>query len=212
MRIKHILLTCIASCTLQLSAWAQDARSVLNQTAATLHKAGGIEATFEGTQFKGKQAASSASGKIEVMGNKFRISSNAFTTWFDGHTQWTLMAGSDEVNVSTPTAAEHQHINPDTFINRYKSGYNLTVNDSNYKGKSCHEVRMKAQARSSSIQLLIATIDKTTHLPLSIRIKDHKGQWTRIRVNSLKTHRRLSDSNFRFIAKQHPGIEIIDLR
>lgn len=212
MTFKHILLTMAASCALQLSTFAQSARSVLDQTASVLQHSGGIEATFEGTQFKGQKAAGIATGRIELDGNKFKITSDALTTWFDGHTQWTLMTGSDEVNVSTPSAGELQHINPYAFINLYKQGYTLSLNESSYKGKSCHEVRMKAQSGSNSIQLLVATIDKSTHLPLSVRIKDHKGQWTRIRVSGIRTHRKWNVSNFRFNAKQHPGIEVIDLR
>lgn len=212
MRIRRIILTMAATFALQLSAFAQEARTILDQTAATLRNSGGIEATFEGTHFNGKQAAGTATGRIEVMGDKFKIVSDALTTWFDGHTQWTLMKGSDEVNVSTPTPSEIQHTNPYSFINIYKQGYTLTRNDATYKGKTCHEVRMKAQSKSNNIQLLIVTIDKTTHLPLSIRLKDHKGQWTRIRVTGVRTHRKWGVSNFRYDAKQHPGVEVIDLR
>ena len=81
-----------------------------------------------------------ANGHIQVQGNKFKIASNALTTWFDGRTQWTLMNGSDEVNVSNPTAAELQQVNPYTFINLYKSGYNLKLANTTYHGKACHEL------------------------------------------------------------------------
>lgn len=212
MKLRNMALVLMAACSMQVSVWAQSAKSVLDQTAATLRSAGGVEATFEGTQFKGTQAAGTATGKIQIQGNKFKIASSALTTWFDGRTQWTLMKGSDEVNVSNPTAAELQQMNPYTFVNLYKSGYNLSLNESTYKGKACHEVRMTAQSRSNHIQLLVATIDKKTHLPLSIRIKDHRGQWMRIRVSGIQTKRKWGDANFRFDPKQHAGVEVIDLR
>lgn len=212
MKFRNIALIFFSACAMHLSALAQTARTVLDQTASALRSSGGIEATFEGTQFKGTQVAGTATGHIQIQGSKFKIASNALTTWFDGHTQWTLMQGSNEVNVSNPTAAELQQMNPYTFVNLYKSGYNLSLNEASYKGKSCHEVRMTAQSRSNNIQLLVATIDKSTHLPLSIRIKDHRGQWTRIRVSGIHTKRKWGDANFRFNAKQHPGIEVIDLR
>lgn len=212
MNIKRIFITLCTACTFSTVVFAQTARQVLDETANKLKASGGIEAAFEATQFKGTQESGTADGHIYVAGNKFKISSSSVTTWFDGHTQWTLLSGSNEVNVSNPTAAELQQTNPYTFLNLYKKGYDLRLATTNYKGKACHEVRLVAQNKSNAIQLLIAVIDKTTHMPLSIRLKDNRGEWTRIRVNGIKTNRRYADSTFRFDQKQHPGIEVIDLR
>lgn len=212
MKIKRIFITFCAACAVSMASFAQTARQVLDQTASKLKNSGGIEASFEGTQFKGTHETGTANGHIQVQGNKFKIASNALTTWFDGRTQWTLMNGSDEVNVSNPTAAELQQVNPYTFINLYKSGYNLKLANTTYHGKACHEVRMQAQKHTNGIQLVIAVIDKRTQLPYSIRMKDNKGEWTRIRVNGLRTHQHWADSNFKFNQKNHPGIEVIDLR
>lgn len=212
MKFKHILFTLFAACAVSATGFAQTARQVLDQTADKLKRSGGIEATFEGTQFKGTEEAGSTTGQIQIQGGKFKISSDALTTWFDGRTQWTLLKGSDEVNVSKPTEAELQQINPYTFVNLYKEGYNLKLAPTTYQGKACHEVRLVAQNKNNAIQLLIAVIDKQTHLPYSIRIKDNRGEWTRIRVSGLRTHRKWNDATFKFDEKQHPGIEVIDLR
>lgn len=212
MKIKNILFTIFAATTISVSGFAQTARQVLDQTSAKLKNSGGIEATFEGTQFKGLKEAGKSTGKIQVQGSKFKITSDAVTTWFDGKTQWTLMAGSDEVNVSKPTAAELQQLNPYTFVNLYKQGYNLKLANTTYQGKTCHEVRLESQNNSGAFKLLILVIDKQSRLPLSIRIKDNKGEWTRLRVNSIQTNRRWNDANFKFDEKQNPGIEVIDLR
>ena len=212
MKIKHILLTLFAAGFMTMSGMAQTARQVLDRTASKIKSAGGIEAAFEATQFKGVQENGTTHGQICVQGNKFKITSPALTTWFDGTTQWTLLHSSDEVNVSTPSEVELQQINPYTFINLYKKGFNLTLNNSVYQGKSVDEVRMQAQSSSNRIQVLIVTLDKTSHMPLSIRMKDHKGEWVRIRVSGLKTKRNFNDSTFKFNTKVHPGIEVIDLR
>ncbi len=212
MKFKHILCTLAAACAVSLSCAAQTAREVLDKTATKLKSSGGIEARFEGTQFKGTHESGSASGSIQVEGNKFKIASNAMTTWFDGHTQWTLMNGSDEVNVSNPSAAELQQINPYTFVNLYRQGYDLKLGNTNYHGKSCYEVRMTAQSKKNGIQTVLVVIDKQTLLPCSIRMKDSHNEWTRIRVNSISTKKHWADTNFRFDTKSHPGIEVIDLR
>lgn len=212
MTIKRLYITLFAACAFGMTAMAQTARQVLDQTASKLRSSGGIEAAFEATRFEGVAEKGTTDGQILVQGNKFRITSGGLTTWFDGRTQWTLLSGSDEVNVSTPTEAEVQQMNPYSFVNLYKKGYKLGLASTTYQGKPCHEVRLTAENAQNSIQLLIIVIDKKTGLPCSIRLRDSRRQWSRIRVNSLKTHRKWSDATFRYDAKQHPGIEVIDLR
>lgn len=212
MRLQRIIITLAVFVAMSMTAWAQTARQILDQTATKLRNSGGIEAFFEGTQFKGQHEAGTATGNIQIQGNKFKISSNALTTWFDGRTQWTLISGSDEVNVSNPTAAELQQVNPYTFLNLYKQGYNLKLSNVTYHGKQCHEVRMTAQNKTNTLQLIIAVIDKQTELPLSLRMKDNRGEWTRIRINSIHSNKRWNDSVFKFDSKSYPNIEVIDLR
>lgn len=209
---KHIFLTLFASLALGATAFGQTARSVLDKTAAKLQGSGGIEASFEGTRFKGTQPDGTATGKIQVQGKKYKVTAGSLTTWYDGATQWTMLAGSGEVNVSTPSDAEAQQTNPYAFVNLYKKGYDLTLSAATFRGKACHEVRMTAQRKDAPVRLMILTIDKQTSLPLSVRIKDAKGQWTRIRVSDVKTRQKWADSVFRYDEKQHPGVEVVDLR
>ena len=212
MKFKSIFITICAAGCICLSGMAQTARQVLDQTASVLKKKEVIEVHFEGTHFNGLEEAGKATGKITLKGSKFKIESDDLTTWFDGRTQWTLLNGSDEVNVDTPNPVEMQRMNPYTFVDLYKEGYNLKVTDVTYQEKSCHEVRLIAQTKQQDIQLLIAVIDKNTHLPQSIRIKDGRGEWVRIRVQSLRTLRKVGDDFFKFDTRKHPGIEVIDLR
>ena len=57
MKIKRIFITLCAACAVSMASFAQTARQVLDQTATKLKNSGGIEATFEGTQFKGTHEA-----------------------------------------------------------------------------------------------------------------------------------------------------------
>ncbi len=212
MNFRRILLTLLTGAAITTATFAQSARQILDRTSSKLKSSGGIEANFEATRFNGIQEAETANGQISLSGNKFKITSSSLTTWFDGRTQWTLMHGSDEVNVSTPTAAELQQINPYTFLSLYKKDYNLTTTNTTYHNKPAFEVRMHAQSAASTLSLIIITIDKATDMPLSVRIKDKKGVWMRIRVSNIQTGKRFNESTFKFDTTQHPGIEVIDLR
>lgn len=100
---------------LSAGAWAQSARSILDKAAATVSNPSGIQAHFQMITKQG-----TTSGDISVKGNKFHATTPDATIWFDGKTQWTYMKGNEEVNVSNPTEAELQAINPYNFINIYK--------------------------------------------------------------------------------------------
>lgn len=190
---------------------AQTAQQVLDKTATLLKSSGGLQADFEATTFKKLSPVGTAKGTISVEGSKFMISSNQALMWFDGRTQWSLLKSSDEVNVTSPTPEEIQQINPYTFINLYKNGYNLSLKKTTYQGKSCYEVHLIARNRDNDINEMRITIDKASYLPLSVRIRQDEN-WTRIRVANLKTGKHWADSFFRFNHKDYPDVQIIDLR
>lgn len=211
MKIRSLLVTLLVALMAVVPAGAQNARKILDQTSSKLQSCGGISATFAATSFKNNAASGATSGNIYIQGNKFKMSSGYGTTWFNGTTQWALTNGSDEVYISTPTAAELQSINPYTFVNLYKSGYTLSVKDATYNGKSCHEVKMKANSKKSIKEMLV-TIDKTTHLPLCVRLLQSNGIWIRIQVSNISTGKSWNSSFFEFSQKDYPNVEIVDLR
>lgn len=212
MKLRNIFLFIIFLCASCFSAFGQSAKSVLDETSNLLQNCGDIEACFQASQFNGTQEVGSTQGIIYISGKKFKIQTTELTSWFDGSTLWNLLAGSDEVNISTPTSTELQRLNPYSFVNLYKSGYNLSLSEVDYAGKSCHSVTLKAQSKSAEVQTLLLTIDKSSKFPLSIRLKDNKGDWFRVRVSNVYTNKYFKESTFQFNEKDYPGIEVIDLR
>ena len=183
---------------LPMTTMAQSAMQIMDKTAAKLKSSGGIQASFTATQFKKTTEGQSVNGKIDISGKC--------------KTQWTMIAGSGEVNVSTPTAQELQQMNPYQFVDLYKSGYSASVTNYQYEGKSCHNVRLVAKKKGKEIQEMRIVIDKNTYLPYSIRILQKNGDWFRLRVTGIKTGQKWNQSHFQFSPKDNPNIEVIDLR
>lgn len=209
--MKKIFITLLGCLfLLGLPLQAQNAKSILDKTAAKLKSGAGIQVAFDATSFKGMQASGTTSGTMLLQGNRFKISSSALTTWFDGKTLWSLLSGSGEVNVSNPSPEELQQMNPYNFINLYKSGYKYSLQSTTYDGKPCYEVWLVAQSKGKPVEEMRLVIDKN-YVPLSVRFKQ-KGEWMRIRVKSFVTGKNFDAATFRFNAKEHPGIEVIDLR
>ena len=68
------------------------------RAADAFRREGGVKITFSVRAPEGN-----TNGSIRLKGDKFLLETEGVTTWFDGRTQWSYLASSDEVNVSEPT-------------------------------------------------------------------------------------------------------------
>lgn len=193
--ILMMLLICIG-------AQAESAKSILDKAAATVSNPSGVQANF---QMISKQFGST-SGTISIKGRKFHASTPQAIVWFDGTTQWTYMKQNDEVNVSNPTEAELQAINPYNFINIYKKGFKL----SSKKVNNSYEVHLKATDKKRNIQEMYIIVDQQSYRPTHVKMLQN-GKWSVLLISGLKSTS-LSDGMFQFNAKDFPKAEIIDLR
>ena len=160
-----------------------------------------MKANFKMTAGKG-----STSGTLLLKGRKFHASTPVAIVWFDGKTQWTYVKNNDEVNISTPTEAQLQAINPYNFINLYKKGYDATLNKS---GKD-YVVHLTATDKNKKIQELFVTVNKSTYHPTQVKLLQNK-KWTVFDITDIK-RQNIPDSQFQFNSKDFPNAEIIDLR
>lgn len=186
---------------LSVATYAQTAKSVLDKAAATVTVKEGVKANFKMTASNG-----TTSGTLLLKGRKFHATTPVATIWFDGKTQWTYLKNNDEVNVSNPTEAQLQAINPYNFINLYKKGYNATLNKS---GKD-YIVHLTATDKSKKIQELFVSVNKTNYHPTQVKLLQGK-KWTVFDISDLK-RQNIPDGLFQFNSKDFPNAEIIDLR
>ena len=193
--ITMMLLLCVG-------VQAEGAKSILDKAAATVSNPNGAQANF---QMISKQYGSTY-GSISIKGRKFHASTPEAIVWFDGKTQWTYMKNNDEVNVSNPTEAELQAINPYNFINIYKQGFKL----SSKKVNNSYEVHLKATDKKRKIQEMYIIVDQQSYRPTHVKMYQN-GKWTVLLISSLKSTS-LNDGLFQFNAKDFPQAEIIDLR
>lgn len=181
---------------------AQTAKQVLDKTAAALTSKGGASASFA---IKGTDG-DATTGTIWLKGNKVKVSSSQLKIWFDGTTQWSYLAATDEVNITEPTAAQQQLLNPYKLITSYKEGYDLSMAT---KGSS-YVVTLKARGAKKAVEEARITVDKAKYLPSELRVKQN-GTWTVISVSNVRAAS-VADNTFVFDPKECPGAEIIDLR
>ncbi|MBR1409954.1 MAG: cell envelope biogenesis protein LolA [Prevotella sp.] len=183
------------------TSFAQSAKTVLDKAAATITAQTGVKANFKMTAVSG-----TTSGTIAIKGKKFYATTPQAKVWFDGKTQWTYIKDNDEVNVSTPTEAQLQAINPYNFINLYKRGYAYTMNTAG----SEYVVHLIANSTDRKIKELFISVNKKSYQPTQVKMLQGK-KWTTFDITNIKKES-IADSQFRFNSKDFPKAEVIDLR
>jgi outer membrane lipoprotein-sorting protein len=186
---------------MSIGSFAQSAKAVLDKAAGTITAQSGVKANFKMTTANG-----STSGTIAIKGKKFYATTPQAKVWFDGKTQWTYLKNNDEVNVSNPTEAQLQAINPYNFIHLYKRGYTYTMNTAS----TDYVIHLVANSADRKIKELFISVNKKTYQPKQVKMLQGK-KWTTFDINSIKKEN-IADSQFRFNAKDFPKAEVIDLR
>ena len=177
------------------------AAEVLDKALDGLSDENGIRADFEGTE----------KGFLLLKGEKFYLNNGNIQSWYDGKTQWSYVADTEEVNISHPTPEELQSINPYLILMRYKTDFDYT-----YKGKRTrngvegHEIVLTPK-HSGNRELIRVFISKA-HQPLAMKIEQNGRVVSKINVTSFQTKQPLEEGMFRFNKSLYPNAEVIDLR
>lgn len=208
--MKHTLLSILLAAAMAVVASVQSmaqsnpaqARAILDKTSKVIGHKSGVSASFT----LNNPTTGNVSGTIAVKGGKFNARTPQAIVWFNGKTQWTYMKKNNEVNISTPTQAQQQMMNPYTFINVYKTGYKMS---STTAGGS-YEVHLVAQNQKRSIQEMYVTVNSKTYVPSRVKMK-HNGRWYTVTISNFSA-KKLPDSLFAFNSKDYPSAEVIDLR
>ena len=198
--MKRIGIIMVAA-LMSIGSFAQSAKPVLDKAAGTITAQSGVKANFKMTTANG-----STSGTIAIKGKKFYATTPQAKVWFDGKTQWTYLKNNDEVNVSNPTEAQLQAINPYNFIHLYKRGYTYTMNTAG----NDYVIHLMASSADRKIKELFISVNKKNYQPKQVKMLQGK-KWTTFDINSIKKES-IPDSQFRFNAKDFPKAEVIDLR
>ena len=177
------------------------AEEVLDKALSELSKTSGIRADFAGTE----------QGFLLLKGEKFYLNSGGIQSWYDGKTQWSYVADTEEVNISHPTQEELQAINPYLILMRYKTDF-----DYNYRGTQTrngvkgHEIVLTP--KHSGNREVIRVFISHSHQPLAIKVEQDGRTMSEINVINYQTNQKLEDGMFRFNKSLYPNAEIIDMR
>ncbi|MBO7608915.1 MAG: outer-membrane lipoprotein carrier protein LolA [Muribaculaceae bacterium] len=199
-RIAFILLSLFALATV-----AQTPQEMINRAVNTLKQSGNVMANYS---VKGSQGRSA--GTIIMSGTKYRIVSGDMKCWFDGKTMWTYSKMTDEVNITTPTAADLQMSNPYAAAQDFKSNYNMWKAAGQLPGTYAI---MLSPKKKSQISKLYLYIDSKSYLVRNLHVKMSDGNAFTITLTNYKKGVSAPASTFTFDKSMVPsGTEVVDLR
>ena len=176
------------------------ASEVLDKAFAIWKADNGIRAEFGGNE----------NGVLLLKGEKFYLSNGTIESWYDGETQWSYVADTEEVNISHPTPEELQSINPYHILMRYKTDFHYIYKGSQTRnGVKGHEIILTPKHSNREIFRLFIS---NTYQPLAIKIEQNGQTISEINVTRYQTNQKFGDETFRFNKLQYPNAEIFDLR
>lgn len=202
--MKRLLFIIIATLgAIGLSA-AETASDVLSKSIDKIKTAGSFTATCVL-----HSGGSAENGQLTMSGKSFRIEAKKFGVWYDGKTQWTYSAASNEVNVTEPDTEELAQINPLSVIDYFRQNYTATFGTQKNGVKT---VILQAKKKGADIKRADIQINSSTMMPIGVDLILSNGQKIAVTISNLKTGKALPSSTFRYDKKYHPGAEIVDLR
>lgn len=212
--MKYIFSILIALLTLPVFAQKQaQAKLVLDKTADAFEAAGSVKADYSIQAFNKGNSLGTASGVIELKGDKFLLKTPETISWFDGKTQWSYLIANDEVNISTPTEAELQGMNPYALLYLYKKGFDYKFGTvTNFHDKPIYEILLVATDKKQDLSRIVLYVTKDLYQPVYIAVEQRDGSRSEITITGYQTGLKLDDSAFVFDKKQYPTAEVIDLR
>ena len=197
------MLLCLA---LPVLAQQEGARDILRRAADTFLREGGVYVSFSLRSSEGL-----SSGTLRLKGEKFVLEAGGMTTWFDGHTQWTYLPSSDEVNISEPTDEELQTLNPYAWLYLYDREYDLQSLPAETSGQ--YKIEMSARSVGEQVARLVLWLDKSGLHPVKFSLTlAGNVEPTLITVRDYRTRQPYTDAMFVFDPGEYPTAEVIDLR
>jgi len=177
------------------------AEEILDKVLEELSENSGIRADFGGTE----------NGFLLLKGEKFYLNNKRVQSWYDGKTQWSYVADTEEVNISHPTSEELQTFNPYFILMKHKTNFDYTYKGNQTRnGVKGHEIVLTP--KQSGNREIIRVFISHKHQPLAIKIEQDGRTLSEINVIKYQDDQKLADEMFRFNKSLYPNAEIIDLR
>ncbi len=172
-----------------------------------------VKATFTmKTEGSNNKVTETQTGIVSVKGNKYKLELTNQEIICDNITIWTFLKDANEVQVNSYEADEDA-ITPTQIFTIYEKNFLCGyVEEQTINGKIYQVIDMTPNDKTKSyfkVRLLIDKVGKTIY---SAKFFDKNGNRYTYEITKFTPNPALIDTYFSFNTKDHPGVEVVDLR
>jgi outer membrane lipoprotein-sorting protein len=149
-------------------------------------------------------------GIITVKDNKYRLQMSGQEIINDGSSEWTYLKDDNEVTISEYDDSEEE-ITLSNIFSIYKTGYKYLFLESKENG-TLDVVDLVPEDRDKTFYKIRMEIKKADNQLKNFRIFDKSGSRYLYQINDFAVNDTITDRDFVFDEKKHPGVEVVDFR
>jgi len=212
---KTIALLAVMGLFVCFSANAQDAKAklILDKVSANFKSAKTMKANFSlAVKEANGKTSTSRKGTFLMKGANYKIDMGKQQIICNGHTIWTYLIANKEVQVSNYNPNE-QTISPaKLFSGSYEKEYKYHYSgQQTIDGKKVAVIEL-TPVGSKSFNRVLLYVDQAKSMITGGEIFEKSGSSYVYKIAHVQTNVPLNNSEFSFNTKQHPDVEVIDLR
>lgn len=182
----------------------ESAATVLSGLRAKMASAPSVDAVFTINAGSGP-----VQGSVTLAGTRYHMTTPQLSVWYDGRTQWTMLASTSEVSISEPDKAELLASNPFAILNDVNGHFDIRrLSDSNGRRR----VELVPRDKNTGIAKYVIYVNPTTKWPAALVVHFDDGRKVDVTFDKITAGKKTADSVFRFDARRYPAAEVIDLR
>ena len=202
-------LTCSVVANAQSDA---KSKAVLQEMTKKMSSLKSMKANFV-LNITGTKVKDTKKGNIALKGEKYHISLSGQEIICDTKTVWTYNIDAKEVQVSAYNPSEQSMSPAKLLTNSYEKEYqSVYKGEKKEKGKTFDVVELKPIDANSKVNKIELLIDKSTSVVSSGNIWEKNGNRIQYTISNFTPNAPVTDALFSWNAKEHAGIEVVDLR
>jgi outer membrane lipoprotein-sorting protein len=187
------------------------AQAILDKTVNKIKSHPAVEVLFDLTmENKAENIHESHAGKAYMKENMYRIEVMDVINYFDGKVIYTYMPEVEEVNIKNPEEEQEDFLNPTILFDIHNQKFTQKLVEE--KGGKAY-IELTPKTPHKQIKMIGVWINTTANAVEKVTSFGKDDNDIIITIKSLKApSNALDEQFFRFDAKAHPEVEVIDLR
>lgn len=216
--MKKLLSVCVLvmCCALQPVMAQTDAKAkvVLEAVSKKINGLKSLKANFSLKLTGGKgNVTDSKKGTFSLKGQKYHVALSGQEIICDTKTVWTYTKDAKEVQVSNYNPNEQTLSPAKLFTNFYDKEYKYTYKGTQKMGaKTCDVVELMPKDKNKQFTKIELMVDKASSTIVGGNIWEKNGNKYVYEISGFTPNPNIPESFFTWNPKEHPGVEVVDLR